>query len=66
MNPQPWYAQFLTKERHSDRFNWLRLEASPYLKQHQTNPVNWLPWCPEAFQKAQREGKAVFLSVGYS
>jgi uncharacterized protein YyaL (SSP411 family) len=66
MNSQPWYTQFLTKERHSDNFNWLCLEPSPYLQQHATNPVNWLPWCEEAFQKAQREGKAVFLSVGYS
>lgn len=61
-----WYSKFLTQDRHSDRFNWLHLEASPYLKQHETNPVNWLPWCPEAFQKARREGRAVFLSVGYS
>lgn len=66
MSSQPWYSRFLTNDRHSDHHNWLHLEMSPYLKQHETNPVNWLPWCPEAFQKAQREGKAVFLSVGYS
>ncbi|MED3662961.1 DUF255 domain-containing protein [Ureibacillus sp. FSL K6-8385] len=42
------------------------MSKSPYLKQHETNPVNWLEWSPEAFQKAKREGKPVFLSIGYS
>lgn len=66
MTNQPWYAQFLTKDRPSAEHNWLHYEVSPYLKQHETNPVNWLPWCPDAFIKAKRESKAVFLSVGYS
>ena len=41
-------------------------EKSPYLMQHAYNPVNWYPWCEEAFEKAQREDKPIFLSIGYS
>jgi uncharacterized protein YyaL (SSP411 family) len=41
-------------------------ETSPYLLQHADNPVEWYPWGEEAFQKAQREHKPVFLSIGYS
>ena len=46
--------------------NRLIHEQSPYLLQHAHNPVNWYPWGPEAFAKARRENKPVFLSVGYS
>jgi uncharacterized protein len=46
--------------------NRLINEKSPYLLQHAYNPVDWFPWGEEAFKKAQREGKAVFLSIGYS
>ena len=46
--------------------NRLSLEKSPYLLQHKDNPVNWYPWCEEAFQKARDEDKPVFLSIGYS
>ena len=46
--------------------NRLIHEHSPYLLQHAHNPVNWYPWGPEAFAKARRENKPVFLSVGYS
>ncbi len=46
--------------------NRLALEKSPYLLQHANNPVDWLPWGEEAFEKARREDKPVFLSVGYS
>lgn len=46
--------------------NRLINETSPYLLQHAYNPVDWYPWCKEAFQKAGREDKPVFLSVGYS
>ncbi|MCL6598093.1 MAG: thioredoxin domain-containing protein [Alicyclobacillus macrosporangiidus] len=53
-------------EKHKRRPNRLIHEKSPYLLQHAYNPVDWWPWCPEAFQKAQREGKPVFLSIGYS
>ena len=41
-------------------------ERSPYLLQHAYNPVCWFPWGEEAFEKAKREQKPVFLSVGYS
>ena len=34
--------------------------------QHGENPVDWYPWCEEAFQKAAREDKPIFLSIGYS
>ena len=46
--------------------NRLALEKSPYLLQHAHNPVDWYPWGDEAFEKAQREDKPMFLSVGYS
>ena len=41
-------------------------EKSPYLLQHAYNPVDWYPWGEEAFLKAKREDKPVFLSIGYS
>jgi uncharacterized protein YyaL (SSP411 family) len=46
--------------------NRLAKEKSPYLLQHAHNPVDWYPWGEEAFEKARREGKPVFLSIGYS
>jgi uncharacterized protein YyaL (SSP411 family) len=46
--------------------NRLISEKSPYLQQHAHNPVDWYPWGEEAFEKASREDKPVFLSVGYS
>lgn len=46
--------------------NKLNNEASPYLLQHADNPVNWYPWCEEAFNKAKTENKPIFLSIGYS
>lgn len=46
--------------------NRLINEKSPYLLQHAYNPVDWYPWCDEAFKKANRENKPVFLSIGYS
>ena len=46
--------------------NRLAHEKSPYLLQHQHNPVDWYPWGEEAFEKARREHKPIFLSVGYS
>jgi uncharacterized protein YyaL (SSP411 family) len=46
--------------------NSLINEKSPYLLQHAHNPVNWFPWSEEAFNKAHKEGKPIFLSVGYS
>ena len=46
--------------------NRLANETSPYLLQHQNNPVDWYPWGEEAFAKAKSEDKPIFLSVGYS
>ncbi len=46
--------------------NRLIRESSPYLVQHAHNPVNWYPWSAEAFERAKRENKPIFLSVGYS
>jgi hypothetical protein len=46
--------------------NKLHQETSPYLKQHENNPVWWQPWGEEALNLAQKENKPIFLSVGYS
>jgi uncharacterized protein YyaL (SSP411 family) len=46
--------------------NRLINETSPYLLQHAHNPVDWYPWGLEAFERAQRENKPIFLSIGYS
>lgn len=46
--------------------NKLINEKSPYLLQHAYNPVNWYPWQEEAFNRAQKENKPIFLSIGYS
>ncbi|MCH1496581.1 MAG: thioredoxin domain-containing protein [Rubripirellula sp.] len=54
-------------ERHDEAHqNRLAGESSPYLLQHAGNPVDWYPWGTEAFEKAKRENKLVFLSVGYA
>ena len=57
---------FVTTLLSSDFKNSLQYESSPYLKQHERNPVNWMPWGEAAFKKAKKEHKAVFLSIGYS
>ncbi len=46
--------------------NRLIHEKSPYLLQHAFNPVDWYPWDDEAFEKARKEQKVIFLSIGYS
>ena len=46
--------------------NALSTESSPYLQQHAHNPVNWYPWGKVALQKAKKENKLIFLSIGYS
>jgi uncharacterized protein len=46
--------------------NRLAAETSPYLLQHQDNPVDWHPWGPEAFERAKAEDKPILLSIGYS
>ena len=55
------------REDGSPRYtNRLILEDSPYLVQHAHNPVDWYPWGEEAFARAERENKPIFLSIGYS
>ncbi|XP_014891122.1 spermatogenesis-associated protein 20 isoform X1 [Poecilia latipinna] len=51
---------------HPKHTNRLAKERSPYLLQHAHNPVDWYPWGHEAFEKAKKEDKPIFLSVGYS
>ena len=46
--------------------NRLQNEKSPYLLQHAENPVDWFPWGEEAFEKAAKEDKPIFLSIGYA
>ena len=46
--------------------NNLKSEKSPYLKQHENNPVNWFPWNSESLNQAKVEKKPIFLSVGYA
>jgi len=49
-----------------EEFNRLVFEQSPYLRQHARNPVDWYAWGSEAFERAKKENKPVFLSIGYS
>ena len=51
---------------HVQHSNRLVHQKSPYLLQHAHNPVDWYPWGEEAFAKARREKKPIFLSIGYS
>jgi uncharacterized protein YyaL (SSP411 family) len=54
------------KPAQPEHTNRLAHEKSPYLLQHAHNPVDWYPWGEEAFAKAGRENKPIFLSIGYS
>ncbi|MBM4005292.1 MAG: thioredoxin domain-containing protein [Planctomycetes bacterium] len=54
------------KPGHREKPNRLAKETSPYLLLHAHNPVDWYPWGEDALTKAKREGKIIFLSVGYS
>ena len=56
-------ADEATHMAHSNR---LAQESSPYLLQHKGNPVDWYPWGEEAFEKAVKEDKPIFLSIGYA
>jgi uncharacterized protein len=48
------------------RANRLASEKSPYLLAHAHHPIDWYPWCDEAFVRAMREDKPIFLSIGYA
>ena len=61
--PQVYAATNSADKLHANR---LGNEKSPYLLQHAHNPVDWYPWGDEAFAKASKEGKLIFLSIGYS
>jgi hypothetical protein len=56
-------GETMSEPRHTNR---LAKETSPYLLQHQHNPVDWYPWGEEAFARAKAEEKPLLLSVGYS
>ncbi len=56
----------LPADQPAQHTNHLAGETSPYLLLHVHNPVDWYPWGPEALEKARREGKPIFLSIGYS
>ena len=56
-------AEAAAEEKKSNR---LVHEKSPYLLQHAFNPMDWYPWGNEAFEKARKENKPIFLSIGYS
>jgi len=55
-----------TSSAQPSKYNRLIGESSPYLQQHATNPINWFPWGDEAFEKAAKKDKPIFLSIGYS
>lgn len=59
-------TQYLCEKGNPCYTNRLILEQSPYLLQHAHNPIDWYAWGEEAFEKAKRENKPVFLSIGYS
>jgi len=71
-NLQSQGGDYQPRTRHLDQagqplyINRLISQDSPYLLQHAHNPVDWYPWGPEAFARAKRENKPVFLSIGYS
>ena len=56
----------MTARRYRAAVNRLAGESSPYLRQHQDNPVDWYPWGPEAFAAAREHDRPILLSVGYS
>ncbi|HMJ90535.1 MAG TPA: thioredoxin domain-containing protein [Candidatus Acidoferrum sp.] len=59
-------ATTTTNAKAHQHTNRLAREKSPYLLQHAHNPVDWFAWSDEAFEKAKRENKPIFLSIGYS
>ncbi|MFW6402025.1 MAG: thioredoxin domain-containing protein [Desulfohalobiaceae bacterium] len=54
------------QQQENPQSNLLAREQSPYLLQHAYNPVQWMPWGQEAWDRAQQEDKPVFLSIGYA
>jgi len=64
--PMPSSASPASSASAHPHTNRLAREKSPYLLQHQHNPVDWYAWGEEAFNKARQENKPIFLSIGYS
>src|SRR3954462_15119729 len=62
----PYFRYKLIKRKRIHNMNLLQKETSPYLRQHKDNPVHWMPWGTEAFEKARHENKPILLSIGYS
>ncbi len=63
---KPIHSRYRRADGRPKYLNRLILEANPYLQLHAQNPVDWYPWGDEAFRRAQKENKPVFLSIGYS
>jgi len=63
--PTNFYRQMCSTTARNEK-NKLREEKSPYLQQHQNNPVNWLPYSPEAFHIAAQKNLPTLISIGYS
>jgi len=63
---EPDGAEVPKPKKGPKKLNRLAKEKSAYLRQHATNPVDWFPWGEEAFEKARKENKPIFLSIGYS
>lgn len=59
-------STYVMADKNNTYTNRLIKEKSPYLLQHAHNPVDWYPWGEEAFKKAEKENKLIFLSIGYS
>jgi len=66
MQRADWSGKIMERASRKNRHNRLWNEQSPYLLQHAENPVDWYPWSSEAFEKAARENRPIFLSIGYS
>ncbi len=60
------HAHAADENTHYTYTNRLIDSANPYLLLHAHNPVDWYPWGAEAIDRARRENKPIFLSIGYS
>lgn len=63
---KPVHSQHRNAEGGPRYLNRLMLEPNPYLQLHAQQPVDWYPWGAEAIGRAKREGKPIFLSIGYA
>ncbi|MCX8070964.1 MAG: thioredoxin domain-containing protein [Candidatus Binatia bacterium] len=63
---KPMHSQHRRPDGRPQYLNRLILAANPYLRLHAQNPVDWYPWGEEALQRARKENKPIFLSIGYS